>query len=107
MDVFLVTIHTDPIIRSIVSKPMFFMAFSEGDAVVETIPKDAVVCNVCNVRVGVTEEEVEELGLPAGYAVCDEEAVIEVVCQGCRLRYFQGVKAFRTLDDLQQKPTFI
>ena len=107
MDVFLVTIHTDPRLRSIVSRPMFFMAFSEGGVVMETIPKDAVVCDACNARVGVTEEEVEELGLPVGYAVCDEEAILEVVCQGCRLRYFQGVKAFRTLDDLQQKPTFI
>ena len=60
-----------------------------------------------SVRLKGSKRVVEELGLPVGYAVCDEEAILEVVCQGCRLRYFQGVKAFRTLDDLQQKPTFI
>ena len=52
MDVFLVTIHTDPILRSIVSRPMVFMAFSEGGVVMETIPKDSVVYDGCNARVG-------------------------------------------------------
>ena len=99
MDVFLVTIHTDPIIREMVSRPMVFMAFSEGGVVMETIPRDAVVCDGCNARVGVTEEEVEELGLPVGYAVICGNSINEVVCQGCRMRYFEGVKALKTLHE--------
>jgi len=62
VDVFLVTIHTDPILREMVSRPMVFMEFPSMVA----IPKDAVVCDACNARVGVTEEEVEELGYLLG-----------------------------------------
>ncbi len=99
MPVFLVTLHTDLRVRKLVERPMKLM-WTDGYGIqVEVIPKEFIVCDACNTRVGVTEKEVEEEGLSVGYAVCDEEAVLEVVCQKCRNRYFSGCPSFKSLED--------
>ena len=65
---------------------------------VELFDKDVILCDVCGRRVAVAERDPDE-GLPMGYALCDEERIIEVVCEDCRRRYFAALKVYRDLDD--------
>ena len=78
---------------------------------VRVIPKPFVVCDACNARVGMKREDVGERGLPVGYAVIIADGhggafFYEVVCQKCRIKYFDGRPSFDTLEDAGINPTF-
>ena len=94
---FLVPIYSDPRVRGLVERPAKLIWLENGLIQVKVIPKPFIVCDGCNARVALTPEEVEEEGLPVGYALCDKEAILEVVCQKCVNRHFSGLRVFRTL----------
>jgi len=64
---------------------------------VELIEKAAILCDGCGRQVAVTEKDLDA-GLPMGYALCDKECIIEVVCEECRRRYFEHLRAYDDLD---------
>jgi hypothetical protein len=68
--VFLIPIKDDLRLQRLVSRPMEIYDVGGNEvSLVGVIPKSAIVCDVCNDRVGVSEKEVKEEGLPVGYAV--------------------------------------
>lgn len=97
---FLVRIYEDQRIREAVRKPMKIVELDERGRVVsiEAIEKTAILCDSCSSELAVDGDGLEE-GLPVGYAVCDEEYVLEVVCEDCRLRFFPSLEVF---DDLEE-----
>ena len=96
---FLVRIFSDPRIQRLLWRPTTMIVFDERGFIedVELIEKHAILCDSCGCRVAVRESELGEL--PAGYALCDEEFVIEVVCEDCRRRYFKRLKVYGDLDE--------
>ncbi len=99
-ELFLVTIYSDIRIQRLIWRPATLMSFDEGGVIsdVELVEKPVIVCDTCGARVAVTDKDVEE-GLPMGYALCDEQYLIEVVCEDCRRRYFAGLRVYRSLDE--------
>ena len=91
---YLVKLYTDLRIQRLVSRPIeiFF-----GD-LVTTIPKSAIVCDTCNQQVAVTEQDLKN-GLSKGYAVIDEDCLVEVVCEDCRKKFFSAAPVLDTLED--------
>ena len=96
--VFLVRLHRDPVIQRIVWRPIE-MWFSDE---VVTIPKDVIVCDACGERVATSEDEVEA-GVQEGFAVVEvgdgESWMLEVVCDGCRRKYFSRCEVFDEMSD--------
>ena len=99
-ELFLVTIYSDLRIQKLLWRPVTMLSFDRSGAIsdVELIEKSAILCDACGRRVAVTEKDLDE-GLPMGYALCDDECIIEVVCEDCRQRYFKHLKIY---DDLEQ-----
>jgi len=99
---FLVKICSDLRIQRLLWRPVTMIGFDEHGAVreVQLIEKTMIICDTCGARVAVTERDLDE-GLPMGYALCDEECIIEVVCEDRRRRYFKhlidGVEIFLDL----------
>ncbi len=87
---FLVRIYSDLRIQQLLRRSATMICFDERGVVsnVELIEKTAILCDSCGRKVAVTEGDLDE-GLPMGYALCDEEYVIEVVCEDCRRKYFK------------------
>jgi len=113
-DVVLVILHKDLQLLKIAKLSMEIATYDARGRLlnVATIPKPFVVCDACNARVGMTREDVEERGLPVGYAVIIADGhggafFYEVVCQKCRIKYFDGRPSFDTLEDAGINPTFI
>jgi len=100
-ELFLVTIHADLRIRRLLWRPITVMGLDEGGDIidVELIEKAAILCDSCGRRVAADSRDLEE-GLPTGYALCDKECIVEVVCEGCRRRYFPALRVYDSLDDL-------
>ncbi|MEM4497845.1 MAG: hypothetical protein QW692_03345 [Nitrososphaerota archaeon] len=98
MGVFLVRVCRDLRIWKLLMRSATIMFFDERGRVrdVELIEKPEILCDVCGGPVAVAEEELERL--PMGYAVCDEECIIEVVCDDCRRRYFADRPVYDDLD---------
>jgi len=99
-ELFLVTIYSDLRIQKLLWRPATLMSFDESGVIsnVELIEKSVIVCDTCGRQVAVTEKDLDE-GLPMGYALCDEECVIEVVCEDCRRKYFAGLSVYHSLDE--------
>jgi len=99
-ELFLVTIHADLRIRRLLWRPITVISLDEGGDIidVELIGKAAIICDSCGRRVAVDGKDLEE-GLPMGYALCDKECIVEVVCEECRKRYFRGLRVYDNLDD--------
>jgi len=89
---FLIKIATDHWIWYLVHQPV---VVGSGDRAA-VIPKDAVVCDVCNACVDVNDEEASDV---TGYALCDPDTIIEVVCDECRRRYFPTTPVYQTLEE--------
>jgi len=96
---FLIRICRDLRIQKLLWRPMTIFSMDEQGTVydVELIEKSAILCDACGRRVAVTEKDLDE-GLLMGYALCDEECVIEVVCEDCRRRYFKHLRCYDDLD---------
>jgi hypothetical protein len=44
--------------------------------------------------------KVQELGrLPTGYVLCNDESILEVVCEDCRMRYYAELRVYDSLDE--------
>lgn len=87
---FLVKIATDHWIWCLVHQPV---VVGSGDRAA-VIPKDAVVCDVCNAYVDVENPDVSSC---TGWAVCDDSSIIEVVCDECRKKYFPTKPVYENL----------
>jgi hypothetical protein len=102
--VFLIPVKDDLRIGRLVSRPMEIYGLEDGRVSLEgVIPKTAILCDACNDRVGVTEKEVREEGLPTGYAVCEAGLIMEVVCEACRIKYFGDAEVLPNLDEAEEK----
>lgn len=98
-ELFLVTIYSDPRLQRLLQRPLTLIDFVDDRICdVELIEKSAILCDACGGQVAFTEEDLEQ-GLPKGYALCDEECVIEVVCDDCRQKYFEALRVYSDLDD--------
>ena len=99
-EMFLIRICKDLRIQRLLWRPVTMVSFDRRGVIgdVELVEKSVIVCDSCGQRVAVTEKDLDEK-LPMGYALCDEECIIEVVCEDCRQRYF---KHLRIYDDLEQ-----
>lgn len=93
---FLVPLYRDLRLQKLVKQPV--VIFFGGD--VSIIPKDVILCDVCNNVVAVEERDLE-LGdrLPIGYALCDDEYILEVVCEECRRKHFQHLRCYNDLEE--------
>ncbi|MEM4284341.1 MAG: hypothetical protein QXS96_07640 [Candidatus Caldarchaeum sp.] len=89
---FLVKIATDPRVKHEVQRPVTMVTPYE----VVIIPKDPIVCDACNACVDVNDEEASDV---TGYALCDPDTIIEVVCDECRRRYFPTTPVYQTLEE--------
>lgn len=87
-EVFLILLYRDLRVQKLVKQPT--VTFFDGS--VEIILKDHVACDSCGAGVAVNEKELEDEEPPVGYILCDEEYIIEVVCEGCRRRYFKDLR---------------
>jgi len=96
---FLIRIYKDLRVQKILQRPITLAWFDEkrGLIDVELIEKTAILCDACNDRVAVTEEEVEEF--PIGYALCDKEYLLEVVCEDCRRKHFKDLRVYDNLEE--------
>ncbi|MEM2383592.1 MAG: hypothetical protein QW521_05475 [Desulfurococcaceae archaeon] len=92
---FLVPLYKDLRLRRLVMLPITI--FSEDSA--DIIPKSSIICDACGAMVAVDEKDLEDGKLPIGYALCDEEYFIEVVCEGCRCRYFNHLRCYNNLEE--------
>jgi hypothetical protein len=102
--VFLIPIKDDLRLQRLVSRPMeIYDVGGNGVSLVDVIPKSAILCDACNDRVGVTEKEVKEEGLPVGYAVCEGGFILQVVCETCRRRYFRSAEVVHDLEEAERR----
>jgi hypothetical protein len=105
--VFLIPIKDDLRLQRLVSRPMeIYDVGDNGVSLVDVIPKSAIVCDACNDRVGVSEKEVAEEGLPVGYAVIQSDFIIEVVCEACRRKYFGNAEVLHDLEEAERRGYF-
>ena len=98
--VFLIPLYKDLRVLRLVKTPTVIAMFDKYLNIcnVDIIYKDIIVCDTCSSPVAEDEEDLEK-GMPIGYAVCDEEYIIEVVCEGCRRRYFKDARIFDSLEE--------
>jgi hypothetical protein len=101
--VFLIPVKDDLRIGRLVSRPMEIWVGDSYGEDVEIIPKSAILCDACNKRVGVSDEEVREEGLPTGYAVCEADFILEVVCEACRRKYFGSAEVMHDLEEAERR----
>jgi hypothetical protein len=105
--VFLIPIKDDLRLQRLVSRPMeIYNVGDNGVSLVDVIPKSAIVCDACNDRVGVSEKEVMEEGLPVGYAVIQSDFIIEVVCEVCKRKYFGSAEVVHDLEEAERRGYF-
>jgi len=99
-ELFLVTIYSDPRIQRLLWRPITIISLDDDGTIsdVELIEKAAILCDSCGREVAVDSKGLDE-GLPIGYALCDKECIIEVVCEGCRRKYFAALRVYDDLDD--------
>lgn len=90
---FLVTVHTDRRLQEFLLRPL--VVVDSGGWTV--IPKDGVLCDVCNSHIAVVEDQLKHL--PTGYALCDDESIYEVLCQSCRDRHFPRLPVYRNVEE--------
>jgi len=95
---FLVRIATDLVIQRLVWRPVVLV--SEDGRVIDVFYKVVILCDACGERVNAGGEGEETL--PTGYALCDEERIIEVVCEGCRKRYFWRLPVYDSLEEAER-----
>jgi hypothetical protein len=100
---FLVRLDKDIRVQKIVRRPVEMMFFDEDGKVsdVELVEKSAILCDICNAEVALTENELTS-GLPIGYALCDGEYIYEVVCEDCRRRCFPRLKIYSDLEEADE-----
>ena len=97
-EMFLVPIYEDVKVQEIVKRPakLYFIG-EDGRIEVELIEKPLIVCDICNSQVAI---RLEELGrLPTGYVLCNDESILEVVCEDCRMRYYAELRVYDSLDE--------
>ena len=93
---FLVPIHKDSRLQEIIKRPAKIFSFGKNGVDVELIEKTTIVCDTCNRKVAMSQDELEN-GYAIGYALCDRRYVYEVVCEECRKRYFRKLKIYNNL----------
>jgi len=96
---FLVPIHRDLRVQRIIKMPVTICLLDEDDVIeeVELVEKAEITCDACGRTVAIAEEELE--ALPMGYALCDGEEILEVVCEECRRKYFAALRIYDDLDE--------